>query len=61
MGIDTYKNANYHLHGMSIQYVNVSDRSSRSAKSIKSMIIQPGQTINLPVSTRTSALMNQVI
>ena len=37
------------------QYVNASDKTSRSAKSIKSIIIQPGQTINLPVSTRTSA------
>ena len=37
------------------QYVNASNKSSRSAKSIKSMIIQPGQTINLPVITRTSA------
>ena len=36
------------------QYVNASDKSSRSAKSIKSMSIQPGQTINLPVSTRTN-------
>ena len=35
------------------QYVNASDKSSRSVKSIKSIIIQPGQTINLPV--RTSA------
>ena len=36
------------------QYVNASDKSSRSAKSIKSMIIQPGQTINLPFITTTS-------
>ena len=37
------------------QYVNASDKSSKSAKSIKSMSIPLGQTINLPVSTRTSA------
>ena len=36
------------------QYVTASDKSSRSAKSIKSMIIHPGQTIHLPVITRTS-------
>ena len=36
------------------QYVSASDKSSRSAKSIKSMTIQPGQTIHLPVITRTS-------
>ena len=36
------------------QYVNASDKSSRLAKSIKSIIIQTGQTINLPVSKRTS-------
>ena len=36
------------------QYVSASDKSLRSAKSIKSMTIQPGQTINLPVVTRTS-------
>ena len=29
------------------QYVNASDKSLRSVKPIKSMIIQPGQTINL--------------
>ena len=37
------------------QYVNVNDKSSRPAKSIKSMSIQAGQTINIPVSIRTSA------
>ena len=36
------------------QYVKASDKSSRSAKAIKLMIIQPGQTINLPIITRTS-------
>ena len=36
------------------QYVNASDKSLRSAKSIKSMTIHPGQTIHLPVITRTS-------
>ena len=38
------------------QYVNASDKSLRSAKSIKSMTIQPGQTIHLPVITRTSTI-----
>ena len=47
---------NYHPHGVcAYQYVNASDKSSRSAKSIKLMIMQPHQTINLPVITRTSA------
>ena len=55
MGIDTYKDVNYHLHGYGHINVNASDKSSRSAKSIKSICIPPGQTINLPVSTRTSA------
>ena len=36
------------------EYVNASNKSSRSAKSIKSMTTQPGQTIHLPVITRTS-------
>ena len=54
MGIDIYKKCELPSTWVcAYQYVNASDKSSRSAKSIKLMIIQPGQAINLPVGTKT--------
>ena len=37
------------------QYVNAADKSSRSAKTLKTVRIQPKQTLNLPVAVRTNA------
>ena len=39
------------------QYVNAADKSSQSAKTLKVVRIQPGQTINLPVAIRTNATL----
>ena len=37
------------------EYVNAADKSSRSAKTLKTVRIQPKQTLNLPLAIRTNA------
>ena len=37
------------------EYVNTADKSSRSAKTLKTVRIQPKQNLNLPVAVRTNA------
>ena len=37
------------------EYVSAADKSSRSAKNLKTVRIQPKQTLNLPVAVRTNA------
>ena len=57
------ENGNQYLHRMKLpsswvrayQYVNAADKSSRSAKTLKTVRIQPKQTLNLPVAIRTNA------
>ena len=57
------ENGNQYLQRMKLpsswvrayQYVNDADKSSQSAKTLKSVRIQPKQTINLPVAIRTNA------
>ena len=57
------ENGNQYLHRMKLpsswvrayQYVNAADKSSRSAKTLKTVRIQPKQTLNLPVAIQTNA------
>ena len=57
------ENGNQYLQRMKLpsswvrayEYVNATDKSSRSAKTMKTVRIQPGQTINVPVAIRTNA------
>ena len=57
------ENGNQYLQRMKLpsswvrayEYVNAADKSSRSAKTMKTVKIQPGQTINVPVAIRTNA------
>ena len=57
------ENGNQYLHRMKLpsswvrayQYVNAADKSSRSAKTLKTVRIQPKQTLNFPVAIRTNA------
>ena len=57
------ENGNQYLQRMKLpsswvrayQYVNAADKSSRSAKTLKTVRIQPKQTLNLAVAIRTNA------
>ena len=57
------ENGNQYLQKMKLppswvrayRYMNAADKSSRSAKTLKSVRIEPGQAINLPVVIRTNA------
>ena len=57
------ENGNNYLQRMKVpsswvrayEYVNAADKSSRSAKTLKSVRIQPKQTLKLPVAIRTNA------
>ena len=57
------ENGNQYLHRMKLpsswvrpyQYVNAADKSSRSAKTLKTVRIQPKQTLKLPVVIQTNA------
>ena len=57
------ENGNQYLHRMKLpsswvrayQYMNTADKSSRSAKTLKSVRIQPKQTFSLPIAVQTNA------
>ena len=58
-----HENGNQYLQRMKLpsswarayEYVNAADKSSKSAKTMKTVRIHPGQTVNLPVAIRTNA------
>ena len=57
------ENGNQYLQRMKLpsswarayKYVNAADKSTKSAKTMKTVRIHPGQTINIPVAIRTNA------
>ena len=57
------ENGNQYLQRMKLpsswaqayEYVNAADKSTKSAKTMKTVRIHPGQTINVPVAIRTNA------